>query len=275
MVTVSTDHLFLEGAVWDNNRCSLVFSDMPANKMHMLRPSQGVETYRSPSNKANGNTLDRVGRLITCEHATSRIVREEPGGSITVLATHYGDRELNSPNDVIVDTAGNIYFTDPTYGRMEYFGVPREPELVHRGVYELIGGAGSPQLLVDDFVQPNGLCLSGDEKHLFVNDSERREIRIFLVGKAGLSGGDVWAAFDQDGGAPDGMKIDSDGNLFCTGPGGIHVFDQTGEHLGVVLVPESVANFTWGDPDLRTLYICASTTLYKCRTRVPGRPVGE
>jgi gluconolactonase len=176
---------------------------------------------------------------------------------------------------VIVDTAGNIYFTDPTYGRMEFYGVPREPELAHRGVYKLVGGAGSPQLLADDFDQPNGLCLSGDEKYLFVNDSERREIRIFLVEKPGLGGGDVWAKFDQDGGAPDGMKIDGNGNLFCTGPGGIHVFESTGQHLGVVLVPESVANFTWGDSDLRTLYICASTSVYKCRTRVPGRPVGE
>ncbi|TIW18433.1 MAG: SMP-30/gluconolactonase/LRE family protein, partial [Mesorhizobium sp.] len=216
--------------------------------------------------------LDRQGRLVTCEHATSRVTRAEPNGTTTVLATHHQGKQLNSPNDIVVATGGSIYFTDPAYGRAEFYGVPRPQELPFQGVYRIDGDGARLTLLADDFVQPNGLCFSLDESRLFVNDTERGHIRVFGVEANGdLNGGAVWAVTEGDGpGAPDGMKIDSRGNLYCTGPGGIHVFDASGDLLGVIATPEDCANFTFGDEDLRSLYIAASTSLYRLRVRVPG-----
>jgi gluconolactonase len=264
---------FTEGPVWHPEAKFLIFSDMPGDHMRRWTPAEGVATFRKPCNMANGNAYDRRGRLVTCEHASSRVTRTEPDGSIVALATHYNDRELNSPNDVVVRSDNTIFFTDPDFGRRPYYGVPRESQLAFRGVY-LITPDGELRLLVDDFGQPNGLCFSRDETRLFVNDSPRRHIRVFDVDGYGLSGGEVWA---ETGGVegertPDGMKIDSAGNLFCVGPGGIHIFDGEGRRLGVILVPENVANFTWGEDDLKSLLITASTSLYRLRVEVPGLP---
>jgi gluconolactonase len=167
---------------------------------------------------------------------------------------------------------GAIYFTDPTYGRLDYYGVKRDPELAFRGVYR-IAPSGALALLADDFAQPNGLCFSPDFARLFVNDTDRQHIRAFDVTADGtLAGGAVWAETTGEGaGAPDGMKIDAAGNLYCCGPGGIHVFAADATCLGVIRVPEYAANFAWGEADLRSLFVTASTSLYRVRTVVPGR----
>ena len=264
---------FTEGAMWHHVEKHLIFSDMPGNIMRKWTPENGIETFRQPSNMANGNYYDKQGRLVTCEHATSRVTRTELDGSITILATHYDGKELNSPNDVIVRSDGTIYFTDPSFGRMEYYGVPRDQELAFRGVYKLDPASGDLTLLADDFDQPNGLTLSLDEKLLFVNDTMRAHIKVFDVDEDGcVSNVREWATVvgDRDGLA-DGMKIDSKGNLYCTGPGGVQVFVDDATCLGVIYVPQGVTNFTWGDDDLRTLYIDAGTSLYRTRVKVPGR----
>jgi gluconolactonase len=269
--TVGSGYGFVEGPIWHPYEKWLIFSDMPGNRMRRLTADGRIEIFREPSNKANGNTLDRRGRILTCEHATSRVTRTEADGRIVVLATHYDGKELNSPNDIVVAADGAIYFTDPTYGRMEFYGVLREQELSFQGVYR-IDVNGALTLLADDFAQPNGLCFSLDASRLFVNDTERQHIRVFNVASDGkLTGGAVWAETRGKGrGAPDGMKIDSRGNLYCCGPGGIHVFNPSADFLGVISVPEQAANFTFGDDDLRSVYITASTSLYRQRVRVPG-----
>lgn len=264
---------FTEGPLWHPYDHFLIFSDMPGDRMRRWSAAEGVSTFRAPSGMANGNAYDRQGRLITCEHATSRVSRTEPDGSLLTLADQYDGQALNSPNDVVVKRDGSIYFTDPTFGRMEYYGVPRDPELSFRGVYR-INPEGELSLLVDDFAQPNGLCFSLDEQRLFVNDTERMHIRLFPVLPDGhLGEGSAWAVTEGDeDGTPDGMKIDSEGNLYCCGPGGIHLFDPGGTCLGVIHTPEVAANFTWGDEDLRSLFVCASTSLYRIRLQVPGLP---
>ena len=264
---------FTEGAVWNHGEGHLIFSDMPGNVMRRWTAADGIQVFRQPSNMANGNTYDRQGRLITCEHATSRVTRTEHDGSITVLASHYDGKELNSPNDVIVKSDGSIYFSDPSFGRMEYYGVARDAELDFRGVYRLDPQTGTLRLLIDDFDQPNGLTFSLDERQLFINDTMRAHIRVFDVDDdAGLSNGRVWAELTGDReGLADGMKIDTAGNLYTAGPGGVQVFAPDATCLGVIHVSQGVANFTWGDADLRSLFINAGTSLYRTRVNVPGR----
>lgn len=267
-------YAFTEGPVWHPREKTVVFSDMPGDHMRVWREGAGVATYRQPSNMANGNAYDRQGRLVTCEHATSRLVRQEKDGSLTVLASHWQGRELNSPNDVVVKSDGSIYFSDPTYGRAEYYGRKRDVQLGFRGVYR-VDPTGELALLADDFGQPNGLCFSADEKRLFVNDTDRQHIRVFDVQPDGsLKGGEVWAETKGEGaGAPDGMKIDSAGNVWCCGPGGIHIFAPDATCLGVLRTPEYVANFCFGGDDLKTLFVTASTSLYRVRVNVAGHPL--
>ncbi len=271
---VAGGFLFTEGPLWHARDGYLLFSDMPGDHLRKWSPRDGVSTFRKPSNQSNGLAWDREGRLIACEHSTSRLTRTEVDGRITVLASHYQGKELNSPNDVVVHSSGAVYFSDPTYGRAEYYGRPRECELAFRGVYRVEPDTATLRLLADDFRQPNGLCFSADEKRLFVNDTERQHIRVFDVKPDGtLANSREWAKTTGEGaGAPDGMKLDAESNLYCCGPGGIHVFDPTGTCLGVIRLPEHTANFAWGDADGRSLYITASTSLYRIRTQVPGRP---
>jgi gluconolactonase len=275
---IATGFLFTEGPLWHTREQYLLFSDMPGDHLRRWSPGDGVTTFRQPSNQSNGLAWDLQGRLIACEHSSSSLTRTEPDGRITVLASHWQGKELNSPNDVVVDRSGAIYFSDPTYGRSEFYGRPRPTQLDLRGVYRLLpdatgGAANQLSLLADDFGQPNGLCFSLDGHRLFVNDTDRAHIRVFDVKPDGtVSGGDVWAETVGEGdGAPDGMKIDSQGNVYCCGPGGIHVFSPRAECLGVIRVPEYTANFAWGDADACSLYITASTSLYRIRTRVAGR----
>ncbi len=270
---VATGCGFTEGPVWDKARKQLVWSDMKDDHMRCWSAERGVRTYRKPSNKANGNTYDSQGRLVSCEHGTSRVVREERDGKLTVLASHWNGKELNSPNDIVVKSDGAIYFSDPTFGRVrEDVGILRPLALDFQGVYRLSSDGAELKLLVKDFEQPNGLCFSLDEKRLFVNDTPRLHIRVFDVHSDGtISGGRVFGeTTGQAEGKPDGMKLDRSGHLYCTGPGGIHVFDRDGRCLGVILTPERPTNLAWGDEDWRTLYITAQTSLYRARLKTPG-----
>lgn len=268
---VATGFLFTEGPIWNPRDGHLIFSDMPGDIMRRWSAAGGVEVFRQPSNKGNGNAYDAGGRIVTCEHATSRVTRTGIDGAIETLAESWDGKALNSPNDIVVGPDGSIWFTDPTFGRMEYYGVPREQELDFQGVYR-IDPAGALHLVAEDFGQPNGLCFTLDKRRMFVNDTAKGHIRSFQVTtEGGFAGGDVWAAPEGEGpGAPDGMKIDAAGRVYCTGPGGVHVFAPDATPLGVIRVPENVANFTWGDADLKTLYLTASTSLYRIRTETPG-----
>jgi gluconolactonase len=270
---LGTGFLFTEGPLWHPRDRYLLFSDMPGDIIRRWSAQDGIQTFRAPSNKANGLAWDRQGRLLACEHATSRVTRTEPDGSITVLASQRAGKELNSPNDIVVASDGAIYFSDPTFGRMDFYGLERPVPLDFRGVYRIDPQGGEPQLLVDDFGQPNGLCFSPDETRLFVNDTERSHIRVFNRRPDGsLTDAGIWAQTTGPGdGAPDGMKIDSEGNLYCAAQGGLHVFAPSGRCLGVIHTPEVAANFTWGDDDLRSIFITASTSLYRVRVKVPGR----
>ena len=270
---VASNFDFIEGPIWNHIDNHLIFSDMPGNKMRKWTSENGIEIFRDPSNMSNGNAYDNQGRLVTCEHATSQVTRTEKDGTISILASKYDNKELNSPNDIIVSSNNTIYFTDPSFGRMEYYGVPREPELDYRGVYR-IDPDGTLTLLADDFDQPNGLCLSMDESKLFVNDTMRNHIRVFdITSNGSLINGNVWATLSgTEDGVADGMKIDNNQNLYSCGPGGIHVFNSDSTLLGIIKTPEHVANFIWGEKDLKTLFITASTSLYSIPVKTPGLP---
>lgn len=267
---------FIEGPVWHGTGGFLLFSDMPGDVRRRWEPEVGVTEVLRPSRKGNGMIYDSRGALVVCEHSTSSLVRQD-GDRREVLASHYEGRELNSPNDVVVATDGTLYFTDPSYGRMEGFGVPREQELDFQGVYRL-DPDGDLSLLADDFVQPNGLCFSPDESLLYVNDTERHQIRVFERGAGGRYR-DAGTFADGIGpdpdlpGAPDGMKCDEHGNVYVTGPGGVWVFSPAGQRLGAIAVPEPVGNLNWGGSHWHDLFIAASTSLYCIRMAVRGNTV--
>lgn len=272
---VATGFRFLEGPAWNPYAQTLIFSDILGNGLFRWSAGEGVTLMRANSYMANGNTYDRQGNLLTCEHATSRVTRTRPDGAYEVLASHYAGRQLNSPNDIVVKSDGSIYFTDPASGRSAGYGVPRDQELDFQGVYRLNPADGALTLLVDDFAKPNGLCFSSDEARLFVNDTDRQHIRVFDVQDDGaLKNGREWAELPEAGkdpGVADGMKIDTAGHLFCSGPGGVQIFDNNAACLGRILMPEVAANFTWGDADMRSLFLTAKTSLYRLRLRIPGR----
>jgi gluconolactonase len=268
---VAAGFRFLEGPVWDPYQKTLIFSDIMGNGLFCKDRHESISIFRENSYLANGNTYDRSGRLLTCEHGTSRVTRLEKDGTTTVLASHYQGRELNSPNDIIVARDGSVFFTDPTPGRMARVGIPREQDLDFQGVYR-IDPEGQLHLLVDDFSKPNGLCLSLDEKFLYVNDTDLQHIRRFrLTAEGSLTDGLLWADLHGDEpGVADGMKFDSKGYLYCSGPGGVQIYDGDAKLVGRLLTPEVAANFTWGDEDLCSLYLAATTSLYRLRVKIPG-----
>lgn len=277
--TVVSGFDFTEGPIWQPNEQTLIFSDIMGNSLYRWSAQAGLKKLRRNSYMANGNAFDHQGRVITCEHATSRVTRSDlrhcdpiTNEGLEVLATHYQGKQLNSPNDVVVKRDGTIYFTDPAAGRSIIYGIPREPELSFAGVYRLDPTTKALTLLVDDFVLPNGLCFSLDEQRLFVNDTRRFHIRVFDVQADGtLANGRLWAETTGEGaGVPDGMKVDQAGNIYCCGPGGVHIFDVAANCLGVIQMPEQTANFVFGDADLCSLYITASTTVYRVRVKIPG-----
>jgi gluconolactonase len=270
---IATGFSFTEGPVWCGNY--LLFSDIPKNrivKYKMLAEGPEVNTFRSPSGNSNGLTLDATKRLVACEHGTRRVTRTETDGTIKVLADSYQGHRLNSPNDVVVRSDGSTYFTDPPYGLKDG---KTWKELPFNGVYRITYG-GEVELLVDDFDRPNGLAFSPDENTLYIDDTMRKHIRAFDVNPdGGLSNGRIFADLKaEEPGAPDGMKVDCHGNVYCTGPGGIWIIDSAKNCLGRILLPEIPANLAWGDADWKTLYITARTSLYKIRLNIPGIAVG-
>ncbi|MGK7898191.1 MAG: SMP-30/gluconolactonase/LRE family protein [Xenococcus sp. (in: cyanobacteria)] len=257
---------FIEGPVWHPDGF-LLFSDIPANIIYKWQPEQEIEIFRQPSGNANGNTLDLVGNLITAEHGNRRVSLTKQNGQLVTLVSHYQGKRLNSPNDLVVKSDGNIYFTDPPYGIKS-----EQEELGFYGVYRLAAD-GKLTLLVDDFVRPNGIVFSPDETKLYVNDSEQGQIRVFEVKSDGtLENGQLFAKLKPPSqeGAADGMKVDIQGNVYSTGPGGVWIFSPNGDLLGIIETPEAPANIAWGDRDYQTLYITARTSLYRIRLQIPG-----
>jgi gluconolactonase len=272
---VATGFTFTEGPLWNREGEYLLFSDMPGDVRRRWSEREGVTELKRPNNKGNGMVYDAEGNLLVCEHVTSSLVRERPDGVRETLAYHYRGKYLNSPNDVITRSDGTIYFTDPGYGRVPHFGIPREQELSFQGVYRIGPQGGDPELAVaeDEFNQPNGLCFTPGEGQMYINDTDRALIRIYDVNDDGtLADGRVFFEGIGSGvieeGIPDGMKVDERGNVWVTGPRGVWVISPEGEHLGIVEVPENVGNIAWGGPDWKMLYIPSSTSLYRIPTKV-------
>jgi gluconolactonase len=263
--------IFTEGPLWDNARGSLFFSDIPANTMYRYSPEKGVSVYRKPSNFSNGMTLDREGRLISCEHHTRRVTRER-NGHIEVVADSYKGAKFNSPNDVIVAGDGSILFSDPAYGLLEGLGGPAEAELDFRGVFRVAPEGGDPEMLVNDFEAPNGLAFSPDQSKLYIVDSTPKHVRIYNISDDWkLTGGEIIIQMEKEGDEiPDGMKIDVKGNIFCTGPGGIWIYSDKADLLGHIQLPQVAANLNWGGMKRDSLYITASTGLYRIKTLTHG-----
>jgi gluconolactonase len=258
-----------EGPVWFNDAGCLVWSDIPNNRLLRWIPGLGVDVFRADSNHANGNTRDRTGRLVSCEHGGRRVTRTECDGAITVLADLYQGKRLNSPNDVVVHSDGTIWFTDPDYGIIsDYEGFKSAREQDGCFVYRIDPSRGTLDVVADDFAKPNGLAFAPDEKTLYIADSGRshdpdgpHHIRAFPVGKGGKLGrGRVFAQISP--GAPDGFRVDTQGNLWTSAGDGVHCYDPGGTLLGKIKLPEQVANLTFGGPRRNRLFITATTSLY-------------
>lgn len=262
-----------EGIVWHARDQHLIFSDLSAGIVYRWSEADGLSVIRKPSNITNGNTLDRQGRLLSCEHATCCVSRLETDGRyMQVLASHYEGRQLNSPNDIIADSQNRIWFTDPHYGRTNpRVGILRQQELNFQGVFR-IETDGALRLIADDFDAPNGLCLIPDETALLVNDSNRGHIRRFDVHPDGaVTGGEIFAdiGFDSTG-KPDGMKVDKAGRVYCTGPGGIHVLTSEAAPLGRIKPPGHVRNFCFGGSDGHILYMAIHGGICRLPLRTAG-----
>ena len=245
---------FVEGPVW-NPRGFTVFSDIPANTVYQVDLGGKTAVLRRPSGHANGNAYDLRGRLVSCEH-DRRVSREKPDGSFETLADSFEGKKLNSPNDVAIFSDGSIFFTDPTYGIKA-----EESELGFRGLYR-IGTDGHMELLDRDWQQPNGLCFSPDFKHLYVGDSQAGQIWKYDVDAKGALSHKILLDTIPKPGDPDGMKCDTRGNLYATGPGGVRVYSPQGVLKGLIAVPKDPANLCFGGRDGKTLFITARDTVY-------------
>jgi gluconolactonase len=255
----------------------LIWSDIPNNRMLRWAPGMGVGMYRAPSNYSNGNTRDREGRLVSCEHGARRVTRTEHDGSVTVLASHFEGKRLNSPNDVVVDSKGDIWFTDPDYGILsDYEGYRAESEIGRCNVYRLSPDGARVHLVCDDFAKPNGLAFSPDESQIYIADSAAshdeeapRHIRVFDVSGDGvLRNGRVF--IEMQSGVPDGMRVDEHGNVWTSAEDGVHCYAPDGTLLGKILIPEVVANLTFGGIHRNRLFITATSSIYSLHVGVRG-----
>jgi gluconolactonase len=286
---------FVEGPVWVRKGPSayLLFSDLPANAINRWTPDGKVSVYLKPSGftgpdpsglgaefdsghgkyylfGSNGITLDPQGRVVFCAHGDHAIVRLEPDGKRTILADRYEGKRLNSPNDLVYKKDGALYFTDPSAGFRQGDNDPRK-ELPFQGVFLLKDG--KLRLLVRDLIRPNGIAFSPDEKYLYVDDTVKKLIMRYEVQPDdGVANGQVFMDMtaDKAPGVPDGMKVDTRGNLYGTGPGGVWVISPEGKHLGTILTPEVASNLAFGDADGMSLYVTARSSLYRIRLKVPG-----
>ena len=265
--TVATGFGFTEGPVWDASGF-LYVSDEEVNKIFRVYLKDGRKEELIALGDPDGNTYDNQQRLIDCASVLRAIIAISKDGKYKILADHFEGKKLNSPNDVIVGPDGAFYFTDPTLDLVK----GEKQEIPFQGVYRLDKN-GKTTLLTKDLSQPNGLAFSPDGKQFYVDDSEQRNIRVYDVAATGsLTNGRIFG--DEPGekgeGVPDGIKVDRKGNLFVTGPKGIWVWSADGTHLGTIAMPEQPANLTWGGKDLSTLYITATTSVYKLQTTTHG-----
>jgi gluconolactonase len=268
---------FGEGPVWNARQGSLLWVDIVGDTIWKWIPGKGTEILLRPSGKANGMTYGRQGRLVVAGWASRTVWRMEHDGSIVPLATHYQGKKINTPNDIVVQSDGAIYWTDPPMAMyipgMAGDDVQRYLEFI--GVFRLAPDGATLTPVADDFINPNGLAFSPDESLLYINDTSRRHIRVFEVQADGtLRHGRVfYEAHGDEPGNPDGMKVDTEGHVYCTGPAGIHVIDPRGNLLGRMKIPGHVTNMAWGDADWRSLYITTRDSVYRVRLQVPGVPV--
>ncbi|MBP2158133.1 MULTISPECIES: SMP-30/gluconolactonase/LRE family protein [Asticcacaulis] len=264
-----------EGPAWFPAHRALIWSDIPNDRMLRWDETTGsVGVFRHPANYSNGNTIDREGRLVTCEHGGRRVTRTEHDGTITVITQHYDNKRYNSPNDVVVKSDGSIWFTDPTYGiDTDYEGHKADAEQDGSHVYR-VDPYGTVTRVLDDFVKPNGLAFSPDETRLYVVDSGRthvkdgpRHIRVFDVTKDGkLTGGKVFA----DNGNYDGLRLDTDGRVWTSATECVHCYEPDGTLLGKIMIGEPVSNVCFGGAKRNRLFITATTSLYSVMLAVNG-----
>jgi gluconolactonase len=286
---------FVEGPVWVHNGNSgyLLFSDIPANVIRKWSPDGKVSVFLEKSGftgadasdvgyklnnghaevtliGSNGITVDKQGSVVYCQHGNGAVERLEKDGKRTVLASKYDGKRLNSPNDLVYKSDGALYFTDPPFGFRKVGEDPKK-ELPYEGVYRLADG--KLQLVYKDFKAPNGIAFTPDEKYLYINDSASKTYWKFPVKSDGTLGeGKLFfdMSSSKDAGVPDGMKIDQQGNIYGVGPGGIWILTPEGKHLGTIKFPEQPANLAWGDADGKTLYVTATTGLYRIHVNIPG-----
>ena len=266
---LATGFRWLEGPVWMGDADCLLFQDLPNDRTMRWTEGLGVSTYRAPSNYANGQTRDRNGRLIACSHRGRCLYRTEYDGKITSLADRHAGKRLNAPNDVVVKSDGSVWFTDPLYGISTDYEGGRQRSEQPPAVYRLDPQNGAIRIVADDFDGPNGIAFSPDESRIYISETgnqaaenPRQYIRVFDVGADGvtLSGGDIFHKIEP--GYCDGMRIDEHGNVWSSAADGVHCIDPTGKLLGKILVPNRVANLTFGGLAKNRLFIAGSDTLY-------------
>jgi gluconolactonase len=260
-----------EGPVYSPGWRCLLFSDIPNDRLlRWDETTDQVGVFRQPSGYANGHTRDRAGRLVSCEHGNRRVTRTEHDGTVTVIADRYQGKRLNSPNDVVEHSDGSIWFTDPAYGiDTDYEGHRAESEIGACHVYRIDPDTGACEIVADDFERPNGLAFSLDERVLYIADSQVRHIRVFGVENGRLSGGELFADCPL---GVDGMRLDATGRIWVAAHDGLHCLAADGTLIGKLLVPETVANLTFGGPKRNRLYITATTSVYSYVCTVNGAP---
>jgi gluconolactonase len=255
---------WLEGPAYHAAGRFVLFSDIPNDRiLRYDEVSERTDVFLTPAGFTNGRTVDRQGRFVTCEHGERRVTRTEPDGSVTVLASSYNGRRLNSPNDVVEQADGSIWFTDPSYGiHTDYEGHEASSEIGACNVYRLDPENGNLTAVVEDFAQPNGLAFSPDERRLFIVDSELHHIRVFNVDHGALTGGEVFCADDQ---GYDGIRFDHLGRLWGAAHDGLHCYHPDGSLIGKLHLPEIAANLAFGGRQRNHLYVTATSSLYTLR----------
>jgi gluconolactonase len=270
---VAHDLQFGEGPVWNRRTNEMYWVDIIGDSIWKWKEGVGRKLVMSPSYRADGMTFDREGRLVVAGWSWRRVWRMELDGSITTLCTEFEGQKLNSPNDIVVKSDGAIYFTDPSGGlnNVEMHGDDVQRYMDYHGVFR-ISPDGRTTLATRDFVYPNGLAFSPDEALLYINDTRQNLIRVYDVADDGaLKNGRLFSKLEgPEPGVADGMKVDVEGNVYCTGPAGIHVFSPQGKLLGRIIIPGHSTNLGFGDADWRTLYITTYTSLFRVRMGVPG-----
>ena len=283
LTKLATGFIWAEGPVWFSEFNELRFSDIPNNRMMRWSPISGLSTFRQPSQRTNGHTRDLEGNMISCEHGGRCVSRTTLEGRYEVLVSHWNGKRLNSPNDVVVKSDGSIWFTDPPYGILtDHEGIRADSEIGNNQVYRFDPATGGLSVVADDFDRPNGLAFSPDESELYIadsgaargagfgfDDSRPRHVRALKVtGGKTLGDSRILAVIEPK--VPDGLRVDTEGLLWISAGDGIHCYTSQGERLGRILVPEVVANLTFGGFGKSRLFICATSSIYAIETARTG-----